>query len=65
MTQFQVLFFLEAADLDAATAAVAEWVVTPGAMVHSIVGQVSAAGLPLTVGESGAVGEIVEAPADE
>lgn len=59
MAQFTVIFSLEAADLDAATAAVSEWVVTPGTTLHSISGSVQATGLPVTVTEGGAIGQIV------
>lgn len=59
MTQFQVLFVTEAADLEAAEAAVSEWVVTPDTTLHSIVGQVQSVGLPMPVEEGGPVGDII------
>ena len=58
MTQFQVLFFTEAATLDDAVATVSTWVITEGTVLHSVTGSVTS-DIPVVMAKDGPVSEAV------
>ena len=57
MPLFSVMFQTEAETLEEAEAAVAQWTVTPGTMLVSLLGSVSSQNMPVSILDGGAVAE--------